>query len=68
MSQRQGSYLKKCRIEKGFSCQQLANCIGVSRMTLVRAESNGIKRACLIRKIAKVLEISPSYLLELDYD
>lgn len=60
-----GDKLKEARIEKGLTLQQLGKLIGVSHATLSKYESGDIENIPpnRIEDLARVLEISPSYLM-----
>jgi transcriptional regulator with XRE-family HTH domain len=68
MNNRQGSYIKQARIDKGFSCQRLANCVGSSRMSVIRAEQRGVRSPKMLFKIAEVLQLDPYTLFKLGND
>lgn len=63
---RQASFIRERRLEKGLSCQQVAIYAGTSRSTIIRLEQFGIKRTDLLHKIAKVLDVNPLTLLEME--
>lgn len=65
-----GQRIKELRESKGISVIELANALNVSRATIYRYESNEIEKLPIIilEPIAKVLNVSPAYLMGWEED
>lgn len=65
-----GDRIKKKRLEKGITLEELGKKAGVSKVTIHRYESNIITNipSDRIEAMAKALEVSPSYLMGWDED
>jgi len=62
-SSNQGNYIRQQRLERRMSHRQLAICVGVSRMTIVRLEQKGVMKVGLVALLAKALGVPVAKLL-----
>lgn len=59
-----GEIIKSCRKEKGITQEELANKVNRTKQTIFRYENNETDiSANALKQIAKVLGVSPSYLM-----
>lgn len=58
--------IRRVRLQKGLTLAELAERIGVTEATVQRYESGAIKniKHCTIQRISDVLDVPPSYLLD----
>lgn len=65
-----GAKLKKCRMKKGWSLQQVADEIGVSKAHVYELELNNVKNPSVetLKKLAKIFNMPLSFFLDDDED
>lgn len=62
-----GSVIRRIRKEKGMSCEDLGNIVGLTRQTISRYEKGNLRiSSSMLQKIALALNVSPLVLLGMD--
>jgi len=65
-----GAKLKKCRMQKGWPLQQVADAVGVSKAHIYELELNKVKNPSMetLKKLANLFEVPLSYFSDSDED